>query len=302
MAFTGRAGIAIVTHPNFFMYYLVQIIDCRYTAKNIDFYQGFPLNSSAVEPIMNQLVHKSNAPARRGRPRKAASPGNAPAFSGKRPAATVRERTQDPEAVRADILQAAIAEFGEKGLAGARVDDIAAATRTSKRMIYYYFGSKDGLYLSALEASYRRVRQIEIGMHLDEMPPLDALRCLVTVTFDHHLHNEHYIRMVMSENINRGRYLAQSPHIRELNRPAIELIRHIYERGVAQGVFRSGLDPADIHASISALAFFNVSNRHTFGLIFQIDNQSPAYIANRRENIVQMVLRYVQTCPSVQAS
>lgn len=204
------------------------------------------------------------------------------------------ERTRDPDAVKADILDAAIAEFGEKGLAGARVDEIADATRTSKRMIYYYFGSKEGMYLAALEASYRQVRNTELGMHLDNMSPEEALRCLTSVTFDHHLKNEHYIRMVMAENINRGRYLAQSAHIQELNRPAIALVRGIYERGVQEGVFRPGLDPADIHASISALAFFNVSNRHTFGLIFQLDNQSPAYIATRRENIIQMVLRYVQ--------
>ena len=238
---------------------------------------------------MNQDVHKPSVPARRGRPRRQALAGAA-VFAPGRPG---REPAHDPDPVRADILQAAITEFGEKGLAGARVDDIAAATRTSKRMIYYYFGSKDALYLSALEASYRRVRQTEIGGNLDAMPPVEALRCLVAVTFDHHLSNESYIRMVMAENINRGRYLAQSAHIRELNRPAIDLVRRIYERGLRDGVFRTGLDPADIHASISALAFFNVSNRHTFGLIFQLDNQSPTYIASRRENIIQMVLRYV---------
>lgn len=203
-------------------------------------------------------------------------------------------RTNDPERTREAILQAALLEFGEKGLAGARIDAIAAATDTSKRMIYYYFGSKDGLYLAALEQSYAGVRDRESRLHLDDMDPETALRCLVTVTFDHHLGNENYIRIVMSENINRGRYLAQSTRIQELNRPAITMLHTIYERGVADGVFRAGLDATDIHASISALSFFNVSNRHTFGLIFQQDNDSPAYVAKRRENIVQMVLRYVK--------
>jgi AcrR family transcriptional regulator len=203
-------------------------------------------------------------------------------------------RTQDPERTKADILKVASEEFGEKGLAGARIDAIAAATRTSKRMIYYYFGSKEGLYLAVLEQSYRKVREQEESLNLESMEPVTALRCLVAVNFDHHLNNENYIRTVMSENMNRGRFLAQSPHIQELNRPAIATIRGVYERGVAAGVFRPGLDPADIHASISALSFFNVSNRHTFGLIFKIDNQSPVYIANRRENVIQMILRYVQ--------
>jgi AcrR family transcriptional regulator len=203
------------------------------------------------------------------------------------------QRTQDPESTKADIIDMAALEFGEKGLAGARIDAIAAATRTSKRMIYYYFGSKEGLYLAALEHSYRKVRTMELALKVDDMEPVAALRCLVTVNFDHHLNNENYIRMVMSENINRGRFLAQSPNIQELNRPAISILRGVYERGVASGVFRPGLDPADIHASISALAFFNISNRHTFGLIFQIDNLSPTYIATRRENVTQMILRYV---------
>ena len=244
---------------------------------------------AASQGEMNQVVHKTSAPAKRGRLRRQA-PAQGLAHGPGQPGAAP---AHDPDPVKADILQAAITEFGEKGLAGARVDDIAAATRTSKRMIYYHFGSKDALYLSALEASYRRVRQTEIGGNLDAMPPIEALRCLVAVTFDHHLNNESYIRMVMAENINRGRYLAQSAHIRELNRPAIDLVRRIYQRGLLDGVFRPGLDAADIHASISALAFFNVSNRHTFGLIFQIDNQSPTYIATRRENVIQMVLRYV---------
>ena len=197
--------------------------------------------------------------------------------------------------MKAAILQAAVTEFGEKGLAGARIDAIAAATQTSKRMIYYYFGNKDGLYLAALEHSYAQVRDRESSLQLDDMDPETALRCLVTVMFDHHLGNENYIRIVMSENMNRGRYLAQSTRIQELNRPAITVLRSIYERGVTDGVFRPGLDATDIHASISALSFFNVSNRHTFGLIFQQDIASPAYVAMRRENIVQMILRYVET-------
>lgn len=208
--------------------------------------------------------------------------------------AAAEPRTNDPERTRAEILRAAIAEFGEKGLAGARIDAIAAATSTSKRMIYYYFGNKDGLYLAALEHSYSQVREAESRLQLGDMDPETALRCLVTVMFDHHLGNEPYIRIVMSENMNRGRYLAQSTRMQDLNRPAITVLRAIYERGVADGLFRPGLDATDIHASISALSFFNVSNRHTFGLIFQQDIQSAGYQALRRENIVQMILRYVR--------
>lgn len=210
------------------------------------------------------------------------------------PARKVPGRTNDPERTQADILRVAEVEFGEKGLAGARIDEIAEATRTSKRMIYYYFGSKEGLYLAVLEEAYRRVRDIESHLKLQDLEPEEALRRLVAFTFDHHLDHENYIRLVMSENIHRGQYLAQSPRIQELNVPAIAAIRNLYERGIAAGVFRKGLDPVDIHASISALSFFNVSNRHTFGLIFKIDMGSRAYIAQRRDNVVEMIVRFMR--------
>ena len=226
---------------------------------------------------MNELVH-SKAPA-------------------KRRTAPAREttRTNDPERTKANILEVAALEFGEKGLAGARIDEIAALTQTSKRMIYYYFGSKEGLYLAVLEESYRRVRDIEAELHLQDLEPEQALRRLVAFTFDHHLQHENYIRLVMSENINRGQFLAQSQRIQELNVPAIAAIKHLYERGVKAGIFRRGLDPVDIHASISALSFFNVSNQHTFGLIFKLDMKSSAYIAHRRDNVIEMIVRFMRT-------
>jgi len=219
--------------------------------------------------------------------RHAAPPDDEP--TGAKPA-----RTNDPEQTKRDIIAVATGEFASKGLAGARIDEIAAKTRTSKRMIYYYFGSKEGLYLAVLEESYRRVRDIESELHLQDLEPEQALRRLVAFTFDHHLNNENYIRLVMSENINRGQYLAQSKRIQDLNVPAIAAIRDLYERGLRQGVFRPGLDPVDIHASISALSFFNVSNRHTFGLVFKLDTRSTAYIAQRRDSVVDMVVRFMR--------
>ena len=192
----------------------------------------------------------------------------------------------------ANILEVALAEFAEKGLAGARIDEIAAATQTSKRMIYYYFGSKEGLYLAVLEASYAAMRRTEADLHLDDLEPMAALRRLVEFTFDHHLQTEPYIRLVMAENMLRGQFLAQSSTIQQLNIPAISAIEQVYARGVASGQFRPGLDPIDLHATISALSFFNVANRHTFGLIFKRDYADPEVAAQRREQIVDTVQRY----------
>jgi AcrR family transcriptional regulator len=209
-------------------------------------------------------------------------------------AARTTSRTNDPARTMAGILEVATAEFANKGLSGARIDEIAAATSTSKRMIYYYFGSKEGLYLAVLEESYRRMRSIESELHLGDLSPEAALRQLVEFTFDHHFGNQDYIRLVMSENMQRGEYLAQSKIIQELNVTAIQAIRQLYDRGVAEGIFREGLDPIDIHASISALTFFNVSNQHTFGLIFKHDSAAVAARAVRRSNIVEMIVRFVR--------
>lgn len=210
------------------------------------------------------------------------------------PAKKTEPRTNDPERTRADILAVATHEFSEKGFAGARIDLIAEATRTSKRMIYYYFGSKEGLYLAVLEDAYGRIRQIEGELHLEDLEPIEALRTLVGFTVDYERTNPDFIRLVMNENIQRGATLARSSSIQQLNSTVIDTIAEVYQRGVASGVFRPGLDPVDLHMSISALSFFNVSNRHTFALIFKRDMDSPEAIAQRRENIVEMLLRYVE--------
>jgi AcrR family transcriptional regulator len=222
---------------------------------------------------MNQTVQKSRRTAR---------------------ASTAAARTNDPERTMADIIEVATHEFSEKGLAGARIDVIAQAMRTSKRMIYYYFGSKEALYVRVLEEAYGRIRAIEAGLHLDDLGPEDALRKLVGFTVDYQLANPDFIRLVMTENIHRGEFLAQSKAIQKLNVPAIDGLRRVYERGVAAGVFRAGIDPVDLHMSISALSFFNTANRHTFTLIFKRDLDSPGAVVARRDSIIEMVLRLVR--------
>ncbi|MDO9402776.1 MAG: TetR/AcrR family transcriptional regulator [Polaromonas sp.] len=209
-------------------------------------------------------------------------------------AAPAAGRTNDPARTMAGILKVATAEFAAKGLAGARIDAIADATHTSKRMIYYYFGSKEGLYAAVLEDSYRRVRSREADQSLGELPPEEALRKLVAFTFDHHHGNQDYIRLVMTENMARGAYIRQIPEIQQLNSPAIDAIRGLYERGVKSGAFRPGIDPIDIHASISALSFFNVSNQYTFGAIFDRHTQSGAAMAARRDSVIEMIVRFVR--------
>ncbi|KFC68064.1 Transcriptional regulator, TetR family [Devosia sp. LC5] len=208
-------------------------------------------------------------------------------------AKTKPTRTQDPEGTRQNIIEVAAQEFALNGLAGARIDEIAAKTRSSKRMIYYYFGDKEGLYVSALENAYRQVREGEAKLDIAGLPPIGALKRLVEFTFDHHHRHEEFIRMVMIENIHSAEYLERSGVIRDLNVTAIGNIEAIYAKGLAAGLFREGLDPLEIHWQVSALCFFNVSNRATFSKIFDRDIGTAAAQASLRKQSVDMVLRFV---------
>lgn len=202
-------------------------------------------------------------------------------------------RQQDPEGTRQNIIEVASQEFALNGLSGARIDEIAAKTRSSKRMIYYYFGDKEGLYLSALESAYRQVREGEAKLDIAGLSSVEGLKRLVEFTFDHHHQHEDFIRMVMIENIHHGEYLERSDVISGLNVTAIDHIASIYRRGVEEGVFRPGLDPLELHWQVSALCFFNVSNRATFSRIFGRDIGTAEEQAKLRENAVEMVLRFV---------
>lgn len=197
---------------------------------------------------------------------------------------------QNPEGVKRDIIEAAMSEFARSGLSGAKIDDISAQTNTSKRMIYYYFGDKEGLYATALEAAYAKVRQGEEKLDLDEGSPQEALKRLVAFTFDHHRRNPDFIRMVMIENIHHADYLSQSKVIRDLNTGAISQLERLIARGVEAGEFRDGVDATELHWQISALSFFNVSNKPTFSALFGKSIYSRDGQARLRDRAVAMVL------------
>ena len=206
-------------------------------------------------------------------------------------------RAPDPQATQRNIIEVATHEFAQNGLSGARVDEIAAKTACSKRMIYYYFGDKEGLYLKVLEEAYRRVRSVESTLDLDHLEPRQALLALVEFTFEHHHSNDDFIRLVMIENIHHGEYLQRSSVIQELNVAAIDVLERLYRRGLLDGQFRPGLTAIDLHWQISALCFFNVSNRATFSRIFRHDLTSEEALARLRRNVCDTILRYVLRHP-----
>jgi AcrR family transcriptional regulator len=202
-------------------------------------------------------------------------------------------RARAPEATRRAILDAARAEFAAKGYAGGRVDDIAARTATSKRMIYYYFGGKEQLYAAVLEEMYGGMRDAEAALALDSLPPTEAMRRLVEVTFDHHAAHPEFVRVVSVENIHEASNVKRSPEIRARNATVIGRMSALLARGEASGAFRCGVDPVDLHMLVSSFCFYRVSNRHTLGAIFGRDTMEPATASRQREMIVTAVLRYL---------
>lgn len=177
--------------------------------------------------------------------------------------------SRNAEKTRANILTVARDEFVDRGYSGARIDDIAAKTDTSKRMIYYYFTNKEGLYREVLRASYDLIRDAERQLDLGESTPTEALCRLVRTTMHHHMENPQYVRLIMIENIHHGRFVRQLDQIASSAAAAVDLLARIYADGCKTGEFRPGLKPIDLHWLISALAFFSVSNEATFGFLFQ---------------------------------
>jgi len=203
-------------------------------------------------------------------------------------------RTNDPDGTRRNIVEVATREFAQKGYSGARVDAIAARTRTSKRMIYYYFGGKEGLYLAVLEEAYRSIRREEATLELDSQPPEQALRTLIESTFDYYTKHPEFVRLVMNENIMGGVHMARSKAIGTLNVTVIDTLRRLIARGQKARIFRRDIDPIELHMSISALGIFNVANRATFSTIFKRDMTSPRALAKRRQEVVEIILGHVR--------
>jgi AcrR family transcriptional regulator len=203
------------------------------------------------------------------------------------------ERQRDAERTRTEILDIATEEFAERGYAGGRVDEIAARTRTTKRMIYYYFGSKQGLYVAVLERSYSGIRALERQLDVDHLDPARAMRALAELTFDHHESHPAFIRLVSIENIHHAQHLRTSPILPGLAAPAVDVLGGILLRGQAGGLFRTDVDTLDVHMMISAFCVFRTANRHTFQAIFDRDMLEPARRDHYRRMLGDLVLEYL---------
>jgi AcrR family transcriptional regulator len=203
-------------------------------------------------------------------------------------------KPKTPEANRARIIQAAIDEFAARGFKGASMDAIAARTHTTRAMINYYFGSKEKVYLAVLEHVYAEIRQAEILLDLDHLPPVDAIRRIVEFTYNYYVDHEGFVRLVVAENQAKGRHLKKSKAMRSLNRPIIDTLARVIARGQGDGSFRSDIDPIDVHMAIAALGMFNVTNQHTFSAIFQREMGGKGDVRGRRELVTEVILSYLR--------
>lgn len=202
-----------------------------------------------------------------------------------------RNRAETRQEAINELVDIATTEFVEKGLAGARIDEIAG--KSTKRKIYYYFGGKDELYRAVLERAYRRVRSSESGVDVTSGTAAEALRRLIEHDVRYHSEHPELVRLVMNENIHRADHLRQIDGLRDNNHQMIDLLAAIVARGEAEGLFRSGIDPVELHMNMTALAFYNVSNQFTFSHNFGIDMTSPDAIERRAGQVADIILAWV---------
>lgn len=216
----------------------------------------------------------------------------------RRPAKGAAATPRDAERTRAAILAAATSEFAAHGLGGARVDRIAERARANKRMLYYYFGAKDALYLAALEAAYERIRGEEQRLDLVHLPAEQGVRELVAFTWRYFLAHPEFMSLLNTENLYRARHLKRSKKIRALHSPLVAMLGELVARGHRDGVFRAGIDPVQLYVSIAGLAYFYLSNSHTLSTIFGRDLRAPPALAERLDHITELVVASLRPGPA----
>ena len=200
---------------------------------------------------------------------------------------------RDPGRTRQRILAAATREFSRYGLGGARVDRIAERAGANKRMLYYYFGDKDNLFLAALEDRYAHIRAAERALDLEHVEPREAVRRLVEFTWTYFLEHPEFMTLLNSENLHKGRHVRRSPRVPQLHSPLVETLRGILRRGEREGAFRKGLDPVQLYISIAGEGYFYLSNRYTLSQIFKRDLMTKRALAARARHSVEMIVNAV---------
>jgi TetR/AcrR family transcriptional regulator len=198
---------------------------------------------------------------------------------------------RNPEATRQKLLVAARREFADGGLAGARVDEIAARAGVNKQLVYHYFGDKDALYLAVLEWVYEEIRAHERALNLEGLPPQQAIRKLIESSFDHLAAHPDFIVLLNDENRAGARHVRGSRRLQAMHSPLVSMVDKILKQGVREGIFRRGINPVQLYISIAGLSYFYFSNTPTLSAIFGTDLSRPATRRARRKHVVDLVLQ-----------
>ena len=206
---------------------------------------------------------------------------------------TPKPKQRDAEATRKRILAAAKKEFAKSGLGGARVDDIAERANANKRMIYHYFGGKEDLFQAVLEEAYTDIRTAEQKLDLDRLPPREALETLVRFTWDYYLKNPEFITLVNSENLHRAKHLKKSEVIPDVSRRFVSMVKTLLDRGVAEGVFRHGIDETQLNITIAAIGYYYLTNRYTGAIVYDRDLMAKDALEQRVDFNIDTVMRLV---------
>jgi len=197
-------------------------------------------------------------------------------------------------ATRQRILDAALTEFALNGLAGARVDEIAARAGANKRMLYAHFGSKEELWLRVLERAYAAKRAEEHALDVEHLPPAEAMARLVRFNLRYTAAHPEFVALLNQENIHRAAYLKRSAEVPALYSPLVDSLRAVLRRGEEAGLFRRGVDPLQLYVTMLALGHFWVANRHTLSTIFGEDLGTEAALEARERHAVEVVLGYLR--------
>ena len=203
--------------------------------------------------------------------------------------------TRDAVRTQSAILAAATHEFARYGLGGARVDRIAKRAKTNKRMLYYYFGNKEALFLAVLESAYARIRAAEKELSLLDVEPVESIRRLVEFTWRYYLAHPEFLTLLNSENLHRARHLKQSRNVRAMNSPVIETLTEVLVRGRRSGTFRAGVDARQLYISIAALSYFYLGNNYTLSAVFGRDLSTASARRERLAHMTDVVLGYLRT-------
>ena len=201
------------------------------------------------------------------------------------------------QATRDSILKAAIKVFSKNGFDGGRVEQISKAAKSYDRMIYYYFGSKEGLYIAALEEIYRRFNEAESELQLDESKPREALRKVIRFMWTYYLKHPEFITLLNTENLHRGKHIGKSDKAKDYSSPAVGVLQRVLQTGVAQGLFRADLLARDLYLTIAGLCYFYLSNRFTLSAFLGEDLEAPAALQQWQAHVIDTVERTVAATP-----